>query len=194
MNYKRHVHNLLTPLIVGGFLNNGVNHGYFSTPLFGMGDDDTGFVSFEAVLIRLNTTFAVQGQFPIFGDMIPDANGTPTKIGYDAAVCIQVFEPWVVEVYNSTVGTPTTLRILEKKNTVGDSSGMREKRTGKTINDSNVRRELTSKRVKSVYVAAHQNSVNQILKDNGRDSFYVPSPIVRPFIPTRLAKPTHSTS
>ena len=28
------------------------------------------------------------------------------------------------------------------------------------------------------YIVCHRNSVNQILKDNGRDSFYVPSPTV----------------
>lgn len=172
--------NLLILFVVGGFFNNGVNHAYASKPLFGMGNDDTGFVSFEVVLVRLNTTFAAQGQFPILGDTIPDQNGKPTNIGYDAAVCIELFEPWVVEVYNSTVGAPTTLRIVEKKNIVEDfaTGGIKEKRTGKAISDANVRRELTSQRVQPVYVAAHQNSVNQILKDNGRDSFYVPSRIV----------------
>jgi len=28
------------------------------------------------------------------------------------------------------------------------------------------------------YIVGHQNSVNHILKDNGRDAFYVPSPTV----------------
>ncbi|KAF9448401.1 hypothetical protein P691DRAFT_669523 [Macrolepiota fuliginosa MF-IS2] len=173
-------------LYAANFYNNGVNHAYWSKPLYKMGADDTGFVSLEIVLIRLNTTFAAQGSFPIRGDPIPDINGTATFVGYDAAVCIEVFEPWVVEVYNSTVGTPTTLRIVEKGNAVGDFStgGVGEKRMGKQLvtNDNGtdvdgVRKTLLSKRIQDVYVAAHQNSVNQIIKDNGRDSFYVPSPI-----------------
>lgn len=145
------------------------------------GEDDTGFVSLELVLIRLNNTFATAGEFPIFGDMIPDINGTETRIGYDAAVCIEVFEPWVVEVYNSTVGNPTSLRIVEKGSTMRDfNTGHRKERmSGKGIIDPSVRRVLTSKRIKGVYEVAHQNSINQLVKDNGRDSFYVPSTIVR---------------
>lgn len=114
--------------------------------------------------------------------MLPDINGTATYIGYDAAVCIELFEPWVVEVYNSTVGNPTTLRIIENGNVVRDfnTGDVREKRMGKAVDDANVRRELTSRRIQAVYEAAHQNSVNQMIKDNGRDSWYVPSPIVCP--------------
>ncbi|KAF9448455.1 hypothetical protein P691DRAFT_775370 [Macrolepiota fuliginosa MF-IS2] len=175
-------------LYAASFDNNGVNHSYWSRPFYNMGADDTGFVSLEVVLIRLNSTYAAQGpgSFPVRGDSIPDINGTTTFIGYDAAVCIEVFEPWIVEVYNSTVGTPTTLRIVEKGNAVGDfkAGGVKEKRMGNQLitNDNGtdvdgVRKTLLSKRIQEVYVAAHQNSVNQIIKDNGRDSFYVPSTI-----------------
>ncbi|KAF9448060.1 hypothetical protein P691DRAFT_730398 [Macrolepiota fuliginosa MF-IS2] len=173
-------------LYAPNFYNNGVNHAYWSQPLYNMGADDTGFVSLEVILIRLNSTFAAQGSFPIRGDPIPDANGTATYIGYDAAVCVEVFEPWIVEVYNSTVGTPTTPRIVEKGNAVGDfkAGGVKEKRMGNQLmtNDNGtdvdgVRKTLLSKRIQDVYVVAHQNSVNQILKDNGRDSYYVPSTI-----------------
>jgi len=34
------------------------------------------------------------------------------------------------------------------------------------------------RRYSLAYETLHGNSVNQILKDNGRDSFYVPSPTV----------------
>lgn len=144
------------------------------------GNDDTGFVSLELVLVRLNTTYAAQGQFPILGPPIVNGTGTVTNIGYDAAVCIEVFEPWIVDVYNNTAGSPTTLGIVEKKNIVEDWNvgKKKEKIQGKVISDPNVRRHLTSKRIKPVYEAAHQNSVGQMLKDNGRDSFYVPSTLV----------------
>ncbi|KAJ3571183.1 hypothetical protein NP233_g3915 [Leucocoprinus birnbaumii] len=164
-------------LRAAAFWNNGVNHNYFSNPLYNMGTDGTGFVSMEVVLIRLNTTFAAQGQFPVLGQPIPDINGTATYIGYDAAVCIEVFEPWIVEVYNNTAGAPTTLRIVEKNNVVQDSNtgGIKEKRMGSAINSANVTQALSSKGLQDVYLVAHQNSINQMLKDNGRDSFYVPS-------------------
>ncbi|KXN81637.1 hypothetical protein AN958_04098 [Leucoagaricus sp. SymC.cos] len=166
-------------LTVISFYDNGVNHAYFSKPMYGMGNDDTSFVSLEVVLIRLNTTLASQGEFAIKARPLPDENGTTTYIGYDAAVCVEVFEPWVVEVYNNTAGAPTTVRIVEKTNVVGDfnTDNIRENMQGKPISDPNTRRNLTSKRIQPVYVAAHQNGINQISKDNGRDSYYVPSTI-----------------
>ena len=45
---------------------------------------------------------------------IVDASGFNSRIGYDAVVCVEMFEPWVLEIYNSTLGVPTTTRISSK--------------------------------------------------------------------------------
>ncbi|KAG6913002.1 hypothetical protein DXG01_010480, partial [Tephrocybe rancida] len=55
-----------------------------------MGGDGKGWLSIEEVL-----------------------EGNPTWIGYDAAICVELFKPWIVEVYNSATGQPSTMRIVE---------------------------------------------------------------------------------
>lgn len=131
-------------------------------------------------MIRLNTSFAAQGQFSALGEAVPDANGSATHIGYDAVVCIEMFEPWVVDVYNSSIGDPTPQNIVERGNVVRDLEAGKERMVGEPISDPTVRRKLTSERMQQVYVAAHQNSIHQMLKDDGSaDMDYVPSTIVR---------------
>ncbi|EKM82111.1 hypothetical protein AGABI1DRAFT_70724 [Agaricus bisporus var. burnettii JB137-S8] len=160
------------------FWPNGVTLSYFSYPLRDTSSNGTGFVSLELALIRLNTSFAAQGQFSALGEAVPDANGSATHIGYDAVVCIEVFEPWIVDVYNSSIGDPTPQNIVEKGNAVRDLEVGKERLVGEPINDPTVRRKLTSERMQQVYVAAHQNSIHQMLKDDGSaDMDYVPSTI-----------------
>jgi len=36
------------------------------------------------------------------------------ELGYDAAVCIQKYEPWIIEAYNTSLAPPSILRIVEK--------------------------------------------------------------------------------
>ncbi|KAJ8488594.1 hypothetical protein ONZ45_g13895 [Pleurotus djamor] len=144
-----------------GFFDNGVAHSYFSTPI-SMGRDGGGFVSFEAVLVRLNTTFAPQGNFATSGsDTLPDESGNETRIGYDALLCLELFEPWIVEVYNSTTGVPFSTRIVAK---AGETADIRsgEQRMGDPLDS--VKRQLNSSALWPAYVVAHQNSVNQLVK------------------------------
>ncbi|TFK43069.1 hypothetical protein BDQ12DRAFT_596142 [Crucibulum laeve] len=165
------------------FYDNGVAHSLKSIPLNGMADGK-GWITLESVLIRLNTSYAPEGKFPVLSESsVPDVNGTATHIGYDAAICLELYEPWVVEVYNSSVSVPSSLRIVEKAASISDMNTDRltEKIDGPRLSDSNVKRQLNSTNLVGVYTSAHQNSVNQILKDNGRDSFYVPSPTIVSF-------------
>ena len=37
-------------------------------------------------------------------------------MGFDAAVCVKRYEPWVIEAYNTSVTSPSILRIVEKGN------------------------------------------------------------------------------
>ncbi|KAF8075860.1 hypothetical protein FPV67DRAFT_386387 [Lyophyllum atratum] len=162
------------------FYGNGVGHSFFSSPV-SMGQDGNGWVTIEEVLVRLNTTYTPNGTFPRKSDLsVPDQFGNPTWIGYDAAVCVQLFEPWIVEVYNTTTGLPTTMRVVEKGNEVRsiNSVKLQEKLTGFPVTDPDVNRQLNSSKLADVYACGHTNSVNQMLKDNGRDAFYVPSPTV----------------
>ncbi|KNZ77671.1 hypothetical protein J132_04490 [Termitomyces sp. J132] len=164
------------------FYNNGVGHSFFSRPV-SMGADGKGWISIEEVLVRLNTSYTPNGTFARKSNQsIPDAQGNPTWIGYDAAICVELFEPWIVEVYNSTTGLPSTLRIVEPGNVVRsqDTPDIQENLIGLPLSVTypDVHQQLNSSKLADVYESAHGNSVNQIVKDNGRDAHYVPSPTV----------------
>ena len=155
----------------------GTAHSFHSHPI-----PDTDVISdqvwttVETVLIRLNTSFTPSGRFPVYSnESVTDANGVETRIGYDAAVCVEMHEPWIIEAYNTSVGSPTTLRIDEKgyRNTSLPSGKIQ----GDPIQNT---RYLNTTGKNLAFVVAHDNSINQMLKDNGRDFFYVPSPTVGP--------------
>ncbi|KAL0571126.1 hypothetical protein V5O48_010834 [Marasmius crinis-equi] len=193
-----------------GFFQNGVGHAFKSYPVT-MGklfrcashvtaksDDDCdkkkgaegfGWISLETLLVRINDAFAPQGKFQRKSEQtVPTEirnNGVPetvqARIGYDAAVCVQLYEPYVVEVYNSSFGLPNTMRIVSKGGHLTDDivdGQVVTVRKGDSITDTSVNRELNSTKLASVYETLHGNSINQILKDNGRDADYAPSPTV----------------
>ncbi|KAJ7929139.1 hypothetical protein B0H13DRAFT_2248169 [Mycena leptocephala] len=165
------------------FFDNGVAHSFKSVPT-SMGADGNGFVSIETLLVRLNTTYTPNGKFLTHSDLaVPDASGQSTFIGLDAAVCLELYEPWVLETYNNSVGVPTTIRIVNKGNTVIDENTpeFKEVNIGPPLTDPTLKRHLNSTNLSLVYDVAHGNSANQILKDNGRDAFYVPSPTLVSF-------------
>ena len=153
--------------------DNGVAHSFQSRTILDTGT--IGWTTVETVLIRLNTSYTPSGVFPVYSNgSVPDANGVETRIGYDAAVCVEKYEPWVTEVYNSTVGSPTTLRIVEKSD--GNASPPSGKIQGGSIQGT---RYLNTTGKFQAFSIAHDNSVNEMVKDNGRDYYYVPSPTVR---------------
>ncbi|KAJ7122886.1 hypothetical protein C8R44DRAFT_156846 [Mycena epipterygia] len=165
------------------FSDNGVAHSFKSVPV-SLGADGNGFVSIETLLVRLNTTYAPNGTFLTHSDLsVPDVNGKSTFIGFDAAVCLELYEPWVLETYNNSIGVPTTTRIVNKGNTIIDANTtqFQEKNIRAPLTDPALKRYLNSTNLLPVYDVAHGNSANQILKDNGRDSFYVPSPTLVSF-------------
>lgn len=132
----------------------------------------------ETVLIRLNTTYAPNGVFVTKSDAsVLDGSGRETWIGYDAATCLQLYEPYVVETYNSSLGLPSSTRIVSKGKAIIDLDD-KETETRGPLKASDAERELNSTGLASVYETLHGNSINQMLKDNGRDAYYVPSPTV----------------
>jgi len=141
--------------------------------------DHPGYTAVEMVLIRLNTSFTPSGRFPVYSEKsLPDVNGTETRIGYDAAVCLQKYEPWIVETYNTSIVSPSTLRIIEKASNSSLPSG---KIQGDPITNGTRYLNTTNKDV--AFWVAHSNGINQIWKDNDRGSSYVPSPTVGPAVP-----------
>ncbi|KAF8890375.1 hypothetical protein BD779DRAFT_1610820 [Infundibulicybe gibba] len=130
----------------------------------GNGEDGNGWVTLESVLVRLNTTYTPNGKFGKLSNMTDDT-GQQTPIGYDSAICLELYEPWILETFNQTTGLPTSI----------------ERNTGLPLTDPNIKRQLNSTNLWQAYVIAHDNSVNQMLKDNGRDADYVPSATVISF-------------
>lgn len=128
------------------------------------GEDGRGWASIEHVLVRINTTYTPQGKFPHLSDSIPDKNGVATFVGHDAAVCLELFEPWIVDVYNSTTGVPQSSEIIGAGNENIDASNQRlvEKRISPALDDPNTARQLNSSKMVNVLVPIH--CFSQIVK------------------------------
>ena len=160
--------------------NNGVAHSFHTRTILDTGSiGDQGWTTVETVLIRLNTSFTPSGRFPVYyNESLID--GVETRIGYDAAVCVEKYEPWIIEAYNTSIGSPTALRIVER----GDgSTSLLPSGDIRGPPIANTRYLNTTGKIPAFYVA-HDNSINQMVKDNGRDHFYVPSPTVGLVIPS----------
>jgi hypothetical protein len=162
-----------------GFYDNGVGHSFKSDLInsgaflglfrglnsYSMqtcaGEEGNGWVTVENVLIRLNTTYTPNGQFVRYGDPVYDPLRNSSSIGYDAVACVELYEPWILETYNTSIGLPNSLKIVSKGNEIKDvASG--EKNRGTPLTDVN--RKLNSTAMLPAYVVAHDNSVNQMLK------------------------------
>ncbi|KAF9040663.1 hypothetical protein BJ165DRAFT_1530546 [Panaeolus papilionaceus] len=154
------------------FANNGVTQTLMSNPLT-LGAEGTGFITLETVLIRLNTDFAPNGQFSLQSTL------SNSKVGFDSAVCLQVYEPYIIQVYNSSIGLPNTVNITSRSADFQPSD--REKMLGAPLSDSAVTRKLNSTGLRNVYIVTHQNSINSLLKDNGPEAGYRPSPSIVSF-------------
>lgn len=106
-----------------GFWDNGVAHSFHSlTPINGSAGN--GWVGTEIVLVRLNNSYTHSANFPVWGSPITDASGFSSRIGYDAVVCVEAYEPWIMEIYNSSLGVPTTLKIVGKSASTDFESDM----------------------------------------------------------------------
>lgn len=103
-------------------------------------------MTLEQVLVRLNDTFAPNGTFGVKGSSVPYPKGSNSSIGYDAAVCLELYEPWVLEVYNSSIATPISIRIIDKAAFISDmnTNFIKEELKGSEITDPLVQRTLNS--------------------------------------------------
>ena len=82
------------------------------------GESGNGWFEIETVLVRLNNRYVPNASFPVWSaDPIEDTSEFSSRIGYDAIVCIEMCEPWIVQIYNSSLGIPTTMAIVGKSGT-----------------------------------------------------------------------------
>jgi hypothetical protein len=162
--------------------NNGVAHSFHTLTIRDAGSiEDQGWTTVETVLIRLNTSFTPSGRFPVYSnESLRDASGVETRIGYDAVVCVEKYEPWIIEAYNTSIGSPAALRIIERG---GGSTSLLPSGNIRGPPIANTRYLNTTGKI-DAFSVAHDNSINQMVKDNGRDHFYVPSPTVGLVVPS----------
>ena len=139
-----------------------------------------GWSILETVLIRFNTGYTLYGRFPVY--LKRNSTHDPwvgTTFGYDAAVCVRKYEPWIIETYNTSIGSPSVVRII------GRGDGSAPLSPGGNIQGDPITgtRYLNTSNKGTVFELAHGNSINHVMKDNGRDGYYLPSPTVGPIVP-----------
>ncbi|KAG8762567.1 hypothetical protein FRC11_008756 [Ceratobasidium sp. 423] len=160
--------------MMGTWWDNGVAHQFRSETL-DRGDAGLGWTVLEIILVRLNESYAPLAQFPQYVPGLGNAVNR-TRIGLDAALCVSEIRPYMLDAYNNTAGLPTTLGYVysgSKFNTTG------KKMEGEWI--KGVQRGINSAGKWVPFLNAHFNSRNVMIKDNGRDTPYVPNPTVVSF-------------
>ncbi|KAF8753811.1 hypothetical protein RHS01_06520 [Rhizoctonia solani] len=79
--------------------DNGVTHSFSWFPV-NQGEDGNGWVSIEIVMVRLNESYtAPNSSFQVYGELGNRENRT--RIGFDAAICVEEVRGYVVDAYNS---------------------------------------------------------------------------------------------
>jgi hypothetical protein len=162
---------------------NGVAHSFQSRLIPDTGAvGNQGWTSVETLLIRLNTLFTPFGRFPVHSDA-PVANGLPkAMMGYDAAVCVERYEPWIIEAYNTSVGFPT----WSIQRVVGKGYGNTPLPSGQIQGDSipNGTRYLNTTGKDPAFQMLHENCIVEMVRGNGLGGGrYVPSLMVGHIIP-----------
>ncbi|KAG8757839.1 hypothetical protein FRC14_001371 [Serendipita sp. 396] len=156
---------------IGRWDDNGVAQSFMSKPI-DKGAGGGGWLELEVIMLRIRTSSAPNGTFALYSDNNHDTN----TIGYDGAVCVEAVEPWVVDTYNSTSGRASSLQIVGKGGLSNQDINYGQ-RLGSPL-DKGLNNTLSSEGKFDGFVLGHENSRNQILKDNGRDFWYVASPTV----------------
>jgi len=142
-----------------------------------------GWVTVETVFIQLDTSLTPSGRFPAYWNASSPAWGD-VKLGYDAAVCVQKYEPWIIEAYNSSTGSSFILGITEKQNN-GTSPSPSGTIRGAQIENT---RYLNATGKDFLFSRAHNASVIRFWEANGYQGryplgYYTPTPTVGPVVP-----------
>ena len=138
-------------------------------------NDDSGWTTIETVLLRFSSDYAPSGRFPVYVNSSLDGRW----MGYDAAVCVRKYEPWIIETYNASIAPPTALRIIGKGN---DSTPLVP--SGNIQGDSITNaRYLNTTGKYNAFAISHRNSIEAMTKDNSLDGDYRPYLTVGPVTP-----------
>ncbi|GAB1524245.1 hypothetical protein RhiTH_007398 [Rhizoctonia solani] len=168
--------------------DNGVTHSFSWFPV-NQGEDGNGWVSIEIVMVRLNESYtAPNSSFQVYGELGNRENRT--RIGFDAAICVEEVRGYVVDAYNSSAGSPVSLalkyhgtQLNTSMPTIGQDASKHEvpKRIEEPLSQPGVEPGISSANKFAVYNASHYNARNIMLKDNGRDWWFAPNPTVVAF-------------
>jgi len=156
----------------------------------------------ETVFIHLNTSFTPSGRFPVYSNQTTslDQYGENfTKwfqIGHDAAVCVQKYEPWIIEAYNASTGSSFALLIVGRGNdgaSLSPSGNIRGTRIANT-------RYLNATGKDTAFIKAYEKSTVRMGEASLNQSSSIvpvaPTPVVGPVVPLRttfLLTLTYST-
>ncbi|KAF8604938.1 hypothetical protein BDV93DRAFT_605807 [Ceratobasidium sp. AG-I] len=166
--------------------DNGVSHSFNYYPV-SRGEDGNGWLTVEIVMVRLNQSYTADNStFQVFGEL----GANRTRIGFDAAICVEEVKGYVVDAYNNSAGSPISLNLqyfgtqLNTSATTLTQDPANPREPSKQQGDSlppDVQRGISSAGKWPVYNASHYNARNIMLKDNGRDWWFVPNPTVVAF-------------
>ena len=143
-------------------------------------NSDNEWTTIETVLLRFSSDYAPSGRFPVYLNNSLDERW----MGYDAAVCVRKYEPWIIETYNASITSPTALRVIGKGS---DSTPLVP--SGNIQGDSITNaRYLNTTEKYHAFAIAHRISVEVMTKDNSLDGDY------RPYLTVGPVTPPHATS
>ena len=152
-----------------------------------------GWTTVETVLVRLSTVAAPSGRFPVHFNLTVSKNPFGiAEMGYDAAVCVQKYEPWIIGAYNTSIAPPSALGIVER----GGSSTWSLPSVhiqGAPVEGT---RHLNATGKYTAFVVAHTNSILQLKRASQVSSafFYPSTSIVGPTVPSCTTSLLTSTS
>ena len=145
---------------------------------------DQGWTTVETVLLRLDTDSTPSGYFPVHSKTSSfTTNLEETSVGNDAAVCVQKYEPWIIETYNTSIVSPSALRIVGRGN---DSTSLWPSGSIQGAPIANTR-NLNTTGKNRVFSYAHENTIGGIMVTNNDwiAGDYRPTPIVGPVVPAQ---------
>lgn len=171
-----------TPRTTAKFPNDG--SGVSLLPVYPEPTWDQEWTTLETALLRLDTDSTPSGHFPVHAQT---SFSTPTlvniRVGYDAAVCVQKYEPWIIETYNTSIVSPSALRIVGRGN---DSTSLWPSGSIQGAPIANTR-NLNTTGKNRVFSYAHENTIGGIMVTNNDwiAGDYRPTPIVGPVVPAQ---------